>query len=190
MADENENENTPDLGLTGDEASQLPDDSNQDESKPEKGDDTDWKAEAERWKALSRKNETKYKDTASKLKEHEDQGKTDLQRLIEERDTLKAELGQVSSAAKRRDVAEELAPEHATTKQIRLVAKYLAGASDEELQASATELFEQFAPTPAIPKTTTRPKEKLKGGSEPDEEQEETDPRKIVAKIPRSPILR
>jgi alanyl-tRNA synthetase len=186
MADEN-----TELELTDDEAKQLLADGDGEKTTPAESetDSTDWKAEAERWKQLSRKNEKSFKDTQTRLKQFEDQGKSDLQRLIEERDALKNELGSVSSAAKRRDVAEELAPEHATTKQIRLVAKYLAGSSDDELQASAAELFAQLAPEPAKAKTPARPKENLKGGAEPDEPVEEADGRKIAAKIARSTIL-
>jgi len=34
-------------------------------------------------------------------------------------------------------------------------------------------------------KTASRPKERLRGGSEPDEDVEETDPRKLAAMLPR-----
>lgn len=112
--------------------------------------------------------------------------KSELQRLIDERDELKNRLSEVSSSAKRREVAEEFAPEHATTRQIRLVAKYLAGSTDEELEASAEELFAQFAPEPPKARTPERPREALKrpkGGSDPDDEPEELDPRKLASAI-------
>lgn len=114
------------------------------------------------------------------LEELKGGNKSELQRLIDERDALKEQLGQVSSVAKRRDVAEELAPEHATPKQIRLVAKYLTGSTDDELEASAEELFDQFAPEPPKVRTPTRPKERLRGGGDPEEEPEELDPRKLA----------
>jgi TolA-binding protein len=114
------------------------------------------------------------------LEELKGGNKSELQRLIDERDVLKEQLGQVSSVAKRRDVAEELAPEHATPKQIRLVAKYLTGSTDDELEASAEELFDQFAPEPSKVRTPTRPKERLRGGGDPEEEPEELDPRKLA----------
>jgi alanyl-tRNA synthetase len=196
MAD-NEND---DLDLSDAEAEQLlnaDDDSDQDsnnkatEQEPSDAEqlgDAGKKA-LDRMKADKRAAERRAADLEKRLKQHEDKGKSELQRLIEERDTLKGELGKVSSAAKRRDIAEEFAPDHATHKQIRLVAKYLAGADDEELQASAAELFAQFAPEKQAPKTPSRPKERLKGGAEPEDEPEETDGRKIAAKIPRSTLL-
>jgi hypothetical protein len=125
-------------------------------------------------------------DLRKKLDKYESANKSELQRLIEERDTLKAELGKVSSTAKRRDIAEELAPEHATAKQIRMVAQYLRGSTDEELEASAEELFSHFAPEPSKPRTPSRPKERLRGGGEPDEEPTEVDPRKLADLIRKS----
>jgi hypothetical protein len=124
-----------------------------------------------------------------KLAKYEGEKKSELQRLIDERDALKEQLGQVSSAAKRRDVAEEFAPEHATAKQIRLVSKYITGSTDEELEASAEELFAQFAPAPPeTPKARTpaRPKERLRTGkSDPEDDDEESDPRKLAEMIRR-----
>lgn len=115
-----------------------------------------------------------------KLDKYESANKSELQRLIEERDSLKAELGKISSVSKRRDIAEELAPEHATARQIKMVAQYLRGSTDEELEASAEELFAHFAPEPPKARTPQRPKERLRGGGEPDEEPEESDPRKLA----------
>lgn len=113
--------------------------------------------------------------------------KSELQRLIDERDALKDQLGQVSSQARRRDVAEEFAPEHATAKQIRLVSKYITGSTDEELEASAEELFAQFAPAdPPKPRTPARPKERLRGGADPEQEDDESDPRKLAEMIRRN----
>lgn len=122
-------------------------------------------------------------DLRSKLDKYESANKSELQRLIEERDTLKAELGKVSSTAKRRDIAEELAPEHATAKQIRMVSQYLRGSTDEELEASAEELFAHFAPEPQKARTPQKPRERLRGGGEPDEEPEEADARKLAELI-------
>jgi hypothetical protein len=87
-------------------------------------------------------------DLRRKLEKYESANKSELQRLIDERDALKEQLGQVSSVNKRRDIAEEFAPEHALPKHVRLVAKYLSGSTDEELEASAEELYAQFAPAP------------------------------------------
>jgi hypothetical protein len=187
-----------DLDLTDAEAKQLLDVDGKDQGDDDKGQEQDPDAEhlgdrgkraLDRQTAARQEAEKRAAEFEKKLKQFEDKGKSELQRLIEERDTLKGELGKVSSVAKRRDIAEELAPDHATPKQIRLVAKYLAGSNDEELQASAAELFTQFAPEQKAPKTPTRPKERLRGGSEPEEEPEETDGRKLAAKIPRTALF-
>jgi CHAD domain-containing protein len=127
-------------------------------------------------------------DLRRELDKFRNANKSELQRLIDERDALKDQLGQVSSAARRRDFAEEFAPEHATAKQIRLVAKYITGSTDEELEASAEELFSTFAPEPPKAKTTRRPEERLarpKGGTNPEEDDEETDSRRLAEMIRR-----
>jgi len=53
---------------------------------PESGDDTDWKAEAEKWRGLSRKHERAAKDNSSaarELKKLQDKDKTELQLAME-----------------------------------------------------------------------------------------------------------
>lgn len=186
MADEND---TPELDLSDDEAEQLLADA---DDKPTPGkpavsaeDKTDWKAEAEKWKRLSRKNEKDATERAAALKKYEDEGKTEAQRLQEERDSHKSRAEKAEAALKRREIAEAKAPDHATPAQIRAVAKRLAGDTDEDMEADADELFALLAPAPVTPKTTTRPKERLRGGSEPDEDVEEDDPRKLAALIKR-----
>jgi len=189
MADEN----TPELDLSDDEAEQLLADAG---DKPTPGapdkrpddqavDKTDWKAEAEKWKSLSRKNEKDANARAAALKKYEDANKSEAQRLEEERDSHRTRAEKAEAALKRREVAEQQAPEHATPAQIRAVAKRLAGDTDEELEKDADELFALLAPAPTGSKTASRPKERLRGGSEPDEDVEETDPRKLAALIPR-----
>jgi len=189
MADEN----TPELDLSDDEAEQLladagdkPNPGPADKRPDDQADDkTDWKAEAEKWKSLSRQNEKAAKERAAALKKYEDANKSEAQRLEEERDSHRTRAEKAEAALKRREVAEERAPEHATPAQIRAVAKRLAGDTDEELEKDADELFALLAPAPTGSKTASRPKERLRGGSEPDEDVEETDPRKLAALIPR-----
>lgn len=124
-------------------------------------------------------------DTRSKLKQYEDQGKSDLERWEERASTAEARAGTAESKAKALEIAMERAPEHATVAQIRAVAKRVRGEDDESLEADADELFELLLPKPAAKVAGGRPKERLKGGSEPDEEVEETDPRKLAALLPR-----
>ena len=72
-----------------------------------------------------------------KLKEYEDRDKTDLQKLQEERDTLKAERESLYLAQLRREVADEkgLTPAQA---------KRLVGTTREELEADADDVLTAF----------------------------------------------
>jgi len=175
--------------ISNDEAEQLlADAGDADEKKDTREaatDERDWKAEAERWKKLSRQNEKAAADRAAKLKQYEDEGKSESQRLQEERDSHKTRAEKAEIALRKREIAEEHAPEHATVAQIKAVARRLSGDDDDSLEADAKELFELIAPEPKAPKTPSRPKERLKGGSEPDEDPEPTDPRKLADLIPR-----
>ena len=79
-----------------------------------------------------------------KLKEYEDRDKTDLQKLQEERDALKAERDSLSLETMRREVAEEkgLTPAQA---------RRLVGSTREELEADADDVLSAFPVTPAKP---------------------------------------
>jgi hypothetical protein len=158
-----------------------------DKSSPEPSatDERDWKAEAEKWKKLSRQNEKTASERAAALKKYEDANKSESERLQEERDSHKNRAEKAEAALRRREIAEQAAPDHATAKQIAQVAKRMSGDDDDALESDAKELFEWMAPAPATPKTPSRPKERLRGGAEPDEEPEETDPRKLAALLPR-----
>lgn len=146
MADQND---TPELDLSDDDAERLladavdEQDHATDDQPSREQDTTDWKAEAEKWKRLSRKNEKSFTDTAARLKQFEDQGKTDSQRLQEDRDTHRTRADKAEFALKRREVAEDRAPEHATVAQIRAVAKRLSGDTDEALEKDADELLDR-----------------------------------------------
>jgi hypothetical protein len=186
MADEN----TTELDIDDDDAEQLLADAvDEDTTTPDAPvtDDRDWKAEAERWKTLSRKNESTAKQHAAALKKYEDANKSEAERLQEAVTSHQTRAERAEAALKRREIAEERAPEHATVAQIKAFAKRLAGESDDDLASDADELFALLAPAPApaTPKTPSRPKERLRGGAEPDEDPEETDPRKLAAQIPR-----
>lgn len=182
--------------ITDEEAEQLLGDAvREDEADKEREsdkDDRDWKAEAEKWKSLSRKHEKTATTHAARLKELDDKGKTELQRLVEERDSGLTRAQKAEAALKRREIAELIAPEHATARQIAQVAKRMTGDDDDALESDAKELFDWIAPAKdadtAKPgaKTTGRPQPRLKGGTaDPDEDPEETDPRKLAALITR-----
>lgn len=124
-------------------------------------------------------------DANAKLRKHDDKDKSETQRLVEERDQLKSELSKATSAMRRREFAEEFAPEHATPTQIRAVAKRLAGDNDAELEADAKELYALIAPEPGKQSLPSKPKERLRGGGDPDAGSDETDPTKLAALLPR-----
>lgn len=194
MADENDQQNSsesevdtsgqPTEEIDDDDAEALLADAVGADSSESETDTTDWKAEARHWKAMSRKNEKSAKTTAEKLKEFEDRDKSAAERLQEDRDGHKSRAEKAEQSLRKRELAEELAPEHATVAQIRAVAKRLSGDDDDTLEADAKELFDLIAP--AKSRTTSRPQERLRGGADPDEPVEETDPRKLAAQIPRN----
>jgi membrane protein involved in colicin uptake len=99
--------------------------------------ETDWKAEAEKWKTLSRKNEERAKaaePAAKKLAEIEEQQKTELERAQARADAAEASAAKATTDALRAQVAldKKLTPSQA---------KRLVGATQEELEADADELL-------------------------------------------------
>lgn len=166
----------------------------------DEGDDTDDSGDAKRsersdtdldklrneltkWRSLARKHEKQYKETSGRLKQYEDQNKSESERLQEAAQESRTRAERAEAMLRRREIAEERAPEHATIAQIKAVAKRLSGDSDEELEADADELFSFLAPEPAKPRTPQKPRERLKGGGDPDEEPEITDPRQLADAI-------
>jgi len=182
-----------DPGVTDDEARQLlgvdndtPDD---DGGSEQSGTDDKAAAEAAKWKALSRKNEKALKDALAKLKEHEDAKLSEAERQQKERDRLKADYEKAQAELSRMRIAAETAPEGATLAQMRKVAKRMTGDDDAALEADAKELWEDFGPgRPTSPKPpTSKPQEKLRGGGNPDDEDEVgLDPLKLAQLIPRA----
>lgn len=94
----------------------------------------DWKAEAEKWKALSRQNEDRAKANADKAKRFdaiEEQSKSEMQKLLEAKE-----------AAERRAAAAETASlkaRIAATKGVDV--DLLTGTTQEEITASADRLL-------------------------------------------------
>jgi len=128
-------------------------------------------AERDKWKALSRKHESQAKtnsDAASKLKELEDAGKTEAERLQAKADENEKKAAAAEARALRLEVA---AAKGLTPAQ----AKRLVGATKEEFEADADELLTTFKPADtaggsdtdeeAETTTTGRPREALRGGT-------------------------
>jgi hypothetical protein len=121
-------------------------------------------------KAIAAKLAEYEKDKADR----EEASKTEEQKRTEAHAALSTRAEKAEQALLRLQVAHEagLTPAQA---------KRLVGTTKEELEADAAEIADLF--TPATPNTRSRPK--LRGGSTPNEEPEETDPVKLAALIKR-----
>jgi hypothetical protein len=103
----------------------------------------DWQAEAEKWKALSRKNETEAKalrPAAQKLADLEESQKSELEKAQARADAAEARAAEKEAAALRAQVAldKKLTPSQA---------KRLVGSTQEELEADADELLADLKST-------------------------------------------
>lgn len=143
--------------------------------------------------AMKREKNAAKKQTAellAKLKNYEDKDKTEGQRLQEAAEDAKTRATKAESSARKLQMALDRAPEGATLAHIKAVAKRISGDSDEDLEADCDELFALFAPQKDNVTTTKKeppgkPKERLSGGGEPDDNPEEMDPRKLADSIGR-----
>lgn len=120
-----------------------------------------------------------WKAKAAKYDELEDAKKSAEQRLTEKLQALEAE----NSTLKLNELRAQAAKDAGLPASW---AKRLAGNTAEELAADAADMAADAPskPEPKVP-LTQKPKESLRGGGRPDEEPEETDPRKLASKIPR-----
>ena len=111
------------------------------EKKPETGGDSDLekaRAEAEKWKALSRKNEEQAKANAEKAKkfdELEEANKTEQEKLLARAEAAEKKLADREA----KDAAAATAAEVAKEKGVPVSA--LRGSTTEELEAHADELL-------------------------------------------------
>ena len=185
-----DDQNGTTLDITPEDAEQLLDDdagadfsNDTEQQKPDMGDDL--QQEIAKWKSLARKHEGQSKSLSERLKQYEDANKSESQRLQEERDSHKTRAERAEAQLRRLEIAQGVAPEHATFAQLQKVLKRMAGESDDELEADARELWADYAPAPVTPKTATRPKERLRGGGDPagDDPDDTDDPRKLAARI-------
>lgn len=123
---------------------------------------------------------------AKRAQDADEASKTETQRLTEQAQANLARAEKAERELLRTSVAARkgLTPDQA---------RRLVGATEEELDADADELLAAFAgangtattPPPAATLPRRRPTERLRGGDDPDEPAEETDPRKLAAQIPR-----
>lgn len=160
----------------------------------------DAEAEAEKWKALSRKHETRASENAAaadELKKLKESSLSDQQRRESADKAVADKLAELEKKAEEAD-ARALRAEVASTKGLTPAqAKRLAGSTREELEADADDILESFKPadtgggsdtdTSRTTRPATRPKENLRGGGDTTggNETVETDPAKLAADLPR-----
>ncbi|ABS03206.1 hypothetical protein [Kineococcus radiotolerans] len=178
----------------------APDDVNPDDEAPEADGGGDKQREpfdeARAREALNKKNREaqqlrerlkELEPLAQKARELEEAGKSDLEKLSGERDSFRDRASSAEQRLSRLDVALEAAPEGISVTLLRQVAKRISGGTAEEMQADAEELFALLAPASAPDRPADvvpgRPKERLRGGSDPEDEPDEMDPAKLAAKI-------
>lgn len=100
----------------------------------EKAQETDWEAEARKWKELSRKNESRMKENAEKARlydEAQEQGKSELQNAQEAAAKAEARAAAMEAEVMRAKVAASTGVD----------ADLLSGSSEEELRASAERII-------------------------------------------------
>ena len=203
MSDTDEqDQNDADLEISDEDAARLLDDPDGDETddgsdEPQQrpsGKDDGANRELAKWKSLARKHEREAKARAAKLKEYEDANKSEAERLTESATEFRSRAEKAEAALRRREIAEDRAPAHATLAQIKAVAKRLSGDDDEALEADADELFALLVPGPArespkesAARTPSRPRERLRpGNADPEGDDDEDDPRKLADSIRRN----
>lgn len=125
----------------------------------------------------------RLKEAEDNLKKFEDEGKSEDEKAAEKVRSLEGRATTAEAEVMRLRVAIK---KGLTESQ----AKRLVGATEEELEADADELLETFGGKSEGGKEkeggpSGKPKEKLKGGSDPSEEPDETDPRKLASRIRR-----
>ena len=168
--------------LTG-EANAKPDDEAQAPPAGDAGETSTNPDELAKWKAMARKHEAQAKANAAaakRLAEIEDANKTETQKLTE----AKAAADKAAASAQGELARLRVAMRKGLTEA---QAKRLVGETEEELEADAEELLASFGQKKDAGDagTPTRPKERLRSGAAPDEEPDETDPRKLADIVPR-----
>lgn len=168
-------------------------------------DDKDWRAEADKWKALARKHEKAAADLrplADKAKELEDAGRSELERA-----TADAQAAQARATKAENDLMRVRVALRSGLNETQ--AKRLVGDTEEELETDAKDLLASFKPAEdkdkkadeegeaertrpedRDPNSRRRPQERLRSGAVPtaDDQPEELNPKKLADMVPR-PLL-
>ena len=107
-------------------------------------------ADAEKWKALSRKNEARAEENADKAKRFDDleeQNRTDLEKVTARAEAAEKVLADQKAASDRTKLRDEVAKEKKFDER-KVPASALRGSTREELEAHADELL-ALLPAPA-----------------------------------------
>ncbi|MBF4574682.1 hypothetical protein [Frondihabitans sp. VKM Ac-2883] len=110
-------------------------------------------AEAEKWKALSRKNEDQAKSNAEKAKkfdEHEDANKSDLEREKARADAAEQRLADIDAKKAESTLREEVAKAKGFEDR-KISSDTLRGSTKEELETHADQILALLPPVPAAP---------------------------------------
>jgi len=177
-----ENENTPTEQTEAPEAADAPEDApeREEQDAPEQTEDSeefDPKRAMAKIRKQNQENKSlrdRTKELEAKLREYEDANKSEAEKVTERLTAAEKAANESGLTALRFEVALEKGLTKAQ-------AKRLIGSTKEELEADAEELLETFGKR----RLTKQPNENLRGGSEPAKPVEETDPRKLAAKIRR-----
>jgi hypothetical protein len=143
-------------------------------------------AKANREAANLRKRLKELEPKAKKADELENEKKSESERLTEAKTKLEREASEAKQDAMRMRVA--LKKGLSETQ-----AKRLVGETEEDLEADADELLDSFKPKEddetqedeSTKKKPSRPRERLKPGTAPSAEPDETDPAKLAAAVSR-----
>lgn len=158
----------------GDDEDDDESDSDADEQLGERG-----KRALDRMKEERKRLKAEMREMAEKVKKYEDSQKSESQRLSDDAASYKEKWTAAEQKLIRLEVASEkgLSPKQAAR---------LTGTTKEELEEDADELLEIFKPSAKEKANNGKPKERLRGGGDPEEEPEESHPQKLAALIPRN----
>lgn len=161
---------------SSEESEESDDDSDDDEELGERG-----KRALDRMKRERKQLRAQLAETKKLAKKWEDSQKTEAQRLA---DNAKDNMTRAEKAEQKLMRLEIAIEKGLTPKQ----AARLQGDSREDMETDADELLEIFNARNSNGKAAPngKPKEKLRGGADPEESREETDPKKLASQISRS----
>lgn len=142
--------------------------------------DDDWKTKARKHEDAAKAERKRREDLEAKVKEYEDANKSEGEKLADAKATAEKDAAAAKTELARLRVAmrKGLTPEQA---------EFLRGDTEDEIEANAEKLLASFKPAEEPeeePDPNRRPTETLRPGAASSSEPEETDPRKLAARLP------